>query len=226
MTVPVFQILHRLDEDNRQNPSQIFKTEKLKSHCLIHFLYLVQPNLKQPPPNCNKVGLIPYIFPLKTNNSEIPQTLILVLVTLACLSFVLSLSSVHIQLTLKVCSAPRRCAERQELLLAPAALILYLMLCLSYLSGPHSSPARDLSANRKGKLQRPPHPDYSLDATRRASAEGEEFNSNQKKEDNASWEAAVDLVLKEGVEFQDGKLGRESGHCVRSILPKYKDFRV
>ncbi|XDA71135.1 hypothetical protein R6Z07F_001490 [Ovis aries] len=132
----------------------------------------------------------------------------------------------HIQLTLKVCSAPRRCAERQELLLAPAALILCLMLCLSYLSGPHSSPARDLSANRKGKLQRPPHPGYSLDATRRASAEGEEFNSNQKKEDNASWEAAVDLVLKEGVEFQDGKLGRESGHCVQNILPKYKDFRA
>lgn len=114
--VPVFQILHRLDEDNRLNPYQIFKTEKLKPHHLIHFLYLVQPNLKWPPPNYNRIGLIPYIFPLKTNNSEVPQTLILLLVTLACLSFVLSLSSMHIQLTLKVCSAPRHCAERQELL--------------------------------------------------------------------------------------------------------------
>ena len=28
------------------------------------------------------------------------------------------------------------------------------------------------------------------------------------------------LMLKEGVEFQDGKLGRESGHCGQSILPK------
>ena len=133
VTVPVFQILHRLDEDNRQNPSQIFKTEKLKPYRLIHFLYLVQPNLKRPPPNCNKIGLVPCIFPLKTNNSEVPQTLILVLVTLACWSFVLSLSSMHIQLTLKVCSAPRRRAEKQELLLVSTWLTPTLLNALPVL---------------------------------------------------------------------------------------------
>lgn len=88
------------------------------------------------------------------------------------------------------------------------------ILPLSYLSAPHSLPAGDLSANRKGETSLDTV--YSLDATRRASAE-EEFNSSQEKEDNSNQEAAFDLGLEEGAEFQDGKLGR-------SIWPLWTEF--
>lgn len=92
-TVPVAQIPQRLDED-QWHPSQIFKTNARKPHNPICFLYSVQLNLEQPPPKCNKIGLIPYLSPLKTNNSEVLQNCYSVSYCVGLL-VVLSFSQLH-----------------------------------------------------------------------------------------------------------------------------------
>lgn len=80
-------------------PSQIFKTEKLRSHHLIHFLYLVQLNLQQPLSNCivTKLDLFAIFSHAKHIIQKCPKTFILVLITLACLPFC-PLRTMYIQL--------------------------------------------------------------------------------------------------------------------------------
>ena len=193
-------------------PSQIFKTEELRSHHLIRFLYLVQLNLEQPLSNriVTKLDLFAIFSHAKQIIQKSPKTFIPVLITLACLPFC-PLRTTYIPLNSEglLCSKVL-CRERGAVPSVSACRALALLNSSPVLPLSTSFPAcRGLiSKQKRWNVTRPPHTVYSLDATRRASAEGEEFNSNQEKEDNSNQEAAFDLGLEEGAEFQDGKLGR------------------
>lgn len=124
MMVPVTHIPQRLDEDNRWNLSQMFKTNKRKSYNLICFLYLVSLNLERPPPKRNKIGLTPYLSPLKTNNSEALQNCYSIS-WLACHFVFFSVPRISNE-NPKASFVPRPCAEKQGINLSLAPAMFYL----------------------------------------------------------------------------------------------------
>ena len=203
LTVHVAQIPQGLDEDNTWNPSRIFKTNKCKSHNLICFLYSVQLNLEQPPPNCNKIGLIPYLSPLKTNNSEILQNWYSVSACFGSL-IILSFSWFHAystktwRLTLFQSPAPRKRA------------LAFLSPCCVLCPTSHSFiPCSQGTYKQTGKAELCSAPWSTVWMPQVGQVKKEKnFISTRRNKEGSTGKTIFDLGLEEGAELQGRKLGK------------------